>query len=117
MAGPPTRPSAARTKLRTMQSESATIRRYGEDRLGNEGGAIGGGATHAWAQIYLTGAGWVEFDPTNKLIGGRNLIRVAVTRDPKQAIPLGGTFTGAATDFLGMNTQVEITADANSQEN
>ncbi len=90
---------------------------YDEDRLGNEGGAIGGGATHAWAQIYLTGAGWVEFDPTNKLIGGRNLIRVAVTRDPKQAIPLGGTFTGAATDFLGMNIQVEITADADSQEN
>ena len=57
----------------------------------------------------------VEFDPTNKLIGGRNLIRVAVTRDPKQAIPLGGTFTGAATDFLGMNIQVEVTADADGQ--
>ena len=67
---------------------------------------------------FLTGAGWVlNFHSSHKLIGGRNLIRVAVTRDPQQAIPLGGTFTGAATDFLGMNIQVEITADADSQEN
>jgi transglutaminase-like putative cysteine protease len=71
---------------------------------------VGGGATHAWAQIYLPGAGWVELDPTNGLIGGRNLIRVAVTRDPKQAIPMAGTFTGATTDFLGMTIEVKITA-------
>jgi transglutaminase-like putative cysteine protease len=87
---------------------------YDDNRVG-EANVVGGGVTHAWAQIYLPGAGWVEFDPTNKLIGGRNLIRVAVTRDPKQAIPLGGTFTGAATDFLGMNIQVEVTADADGQ--
>lgn len=77
-------------------------------------GVVGGGATHAWAQIYLPGAGWVEFDPTNGLVGGRNLIRVAVTRDPKQAIPLGGTFTGAPADYLGMTIRVEITADEDS---
>ncbi|HLB98166.1 MAG TPA: transglutaminase family protein, partial [Acetobacteraceae bacterium] len=39
---------------------------------------VGGGATHAWCAIYLPGAGWVEFDPTNGLIAGRNLIRVSV---------------------------------------
>ena len=54
----------------------------------------GAGATHAWAEIYLPGAGWVEFDPTNGLIAGENLIRVAVTRDPAQAVPIGGTFSG-----------------------
>src|SRR5262245_24104087 len=40
----------------------------------------GAGSTHAWAEIYLPGAGWVEYDPTNGLIAGENLIRVAVTR-------------------------------------
>ncbi|BAO92758.1 transglutaminase-like domain-containing protein (plasmid) [Caballeronia cordobensis] len=39
---------------------------------------LGGGATHAWLQIYLPGAGWVDFDPTNSIIGNRHLIRVAV---------------------------------------
>ena len=72
---------------------------------------MGGGATHAWAQIYLPGAGWVEFDPTNALVGGRNLIRVAVARDPSQAIPLGGSFTGASNDYLGMTVEVAITAE------
>ena len=78
---------------------------------GSTNDVVGGGATHAWVQIYLPGAGWVEFDPTNALVGGRNLIRVAVTRDPKQAIPLAGSFTGKTGDFLGMEVQVEITAE------
>ncbi len=79
---------------------------------------VGGGATHAWVQIYLPGAGWVEFDPTNALVGGQNLIRVAVTRDPRQAIPLAGTFTGKPNDFLGMTVEVEITSEdaATSEE-
>jgi transglutaminase-like putative cysteine protease len=71
---------------------------------------VGGGATHAWAQIYLPGAGWTEFDPTNALAGGRNLIRVAVTRDPAQAVPLMGTYVGATGDFLGMTVEVVVTA-------
>jgi transglutaminase-like putative cysteine protease len=85
---------------------------YDESLTGGGHKVVGGGATHAWAQIYLPGAGWVEFDPTNALVGGRNLIRVAVARDPKQAIPLGGSFTGGENDFLGMDVQVEVTAEA-----
>jgi transglutaminase-like putative cysteine protease len=71
---------------------------------------IGGGVTHAWLQIYLPGAGWVPFDPTNGLISDRNLIRVAVTRDPSQAVPLKGSFIGKKDDFLGMDVKVEIRA-------
>jgi transglutaminase-like putative cysteine protease len=82
---------------------------YDEEKVGGSEPVVGGGATHAWAQIYLPGAGWVEIDPTNDLVGGRNLLRVAVARDPKQAIPLSGTFTGAPADYLGLNVQVEIT--------
>jgi transglutaminase-like putative cysteine protease len=81
---------------------------YDEERAGD--GLLGGGATHAWVQIYLPGAGWVEFDPTNRLVGGRDLIRVAVARDPTQAIPLSGSFTGPTNAFQGMTVEVEITA-------
>ena len=71
----------------------------------------GAGATHAWADVYLPGAGWVEYDPTNGLIAGENLIRVAVTRDPSQAIPISGTFDGRPEQFLGMTIEVTVQAD------
>ena len=80
-----------------------------DERLVDAGeGLVGGGATHAWVQIYLPGAGWVEYDPTNALVGGRNLIRVAVTRDPSQAVPLVGSFTGDTDAFVSMSVKVEV---------
>jgi len=70
----------------------------------------GAGASHAWAEIYLPGAGWVEYDPTNGLVAGENLIRVAVTRDPSQAIPVEGTFIGDPKNFVAMEVQVTVTS-------
>src|SRR6202522_322321 len=75
-------------------------------------GITAGGATHAWMQVYLPGAGWVDFDPTNSIIGNRNLIRVAVAWDHKQVLPLWGTFIGKASSFLGMDVTVSVTEDA-----
>jgi transglutaminase-like putative cysteine protease len=72
---------------------------------------VGGGSTHAWCQVYLPGSGWVEFDPTNGIVGNRDLIRVAVARDPSQAIPLYGTFLGDPSDELGMTVEVSVRAD------
>lgn len=69
----------------------------------------GGGATHAWVQIFLPGAGWVEFDPTNGIVGSKDLIRVGVAREPRQAKPLSGSFVGDRGDYLGMNVQVNVT--------
>jgi len=70
--------------------------------------AAGRGSTHAWLQVYLPGAGWVDFDPTNRIIGNRNLIRVAVAWDPAQVLPLWGTFSGTRSSFLGMEVTVSV---------
>lgn len=68
----------------------------------------GGGATHAWVQIFLPGAGWVEFDPTNGIIGSRDLVRIGVARDPSQAKPLAGSFSGPREAYLGMQVEVIV---------
>jgi transglutaminase-like putative cysteine protease len=69
---------------------------------------LGGGATHAWCQIYLPGAGWVEFDPTNGIVGNRDLIRVAVAREAQQAVPLHGSYFGDAEAAEGMDVTVNV---------
>jgi transglutaminase-like putative cysteine protease len=84
---------------------------YDEKLIGAASGLLGGGATHAWTQVFLPGAGWVEFDPTNALIGGRNLIRVAVARDASQAAPLVGSYSGAPEDFVSMSVEVQVEAE------
>jgi transglutaminase-like putative cysteine protease len=72
----------------------------------------GGGSTHAWAQVYIPGAGWMEFDPTNGIVGNRDLIRVAVARDPIQAVPIWGSFAGDVSDSLGLTVDVQITSES-----
>ena len=66
------------------------------------------GSTHAWAEIYVPGAGWITFDPTNRSVGGFNLIPVAVARDIRHAMPVAGSFVGASDAFLGMSVQVRV---------
>jgi len=78
--------------------------------------AAGRGATHAWLQVYLPGVGWVDFDPTNKIIGNRNLIHVAVAWDHSQVLPLWGTFIGKRSAFLGMEVAVSVLDQALSSK-
>jgi transglutaminase-like putative cysteine protease len=59
-------------------------------------------------QVYLPSAGWIEFDPTNGIIGTRDLVRVAVARDPRQAVPLHGTYLGAPDAFIGMDVSINV---------
>jgi transglutaminase-like putative cysteine protease len=75
---------------------------------GNRRARAGGGSTHAWMQAYLPGAGWVDFDPTNSIVGNRNLIRVAVAWDQRNALPLWGTFIGPAAAFRSMHVEVSV---------
>ncbi|GJH25033.1 transglutaminase family protein [Caballeronia novacaledonica] len=69
---------------------------------------VGAGATHAWLHVFLPGAGWVPYDPTNSLVGGTDLIRVAYTRKPEQAAPVSGSWFGDAADFIGMDVSVGV---------
>jgi transglutaminase-like putative cysteine protease len=57
---------------------------------GGEVGMTGSGATHAWVQVYLPGAGWRHYDPTNQITEGFDLIPVAIARHPGQVMPLSG---------------------------
>ena len=81
----------------------------------NSSGHTGGGSTHAWMQAYLPGAGWIDFDPTNSIIGNRNLIRVAVAWDPQHVLPLWGTYEGSPEAFLGMDVTVTVTQGTNDE--
>jgi transglutaminase-like putative cysteine protease len=72
------------------------------------GETVGAGVTHAWLQAFLPGAGWVAFDPTNNMAGGKHLIRVGVARDPGQASPISGSWFGAPNAYLGMTVAVQV---------
>jgi transglutaminase-like putative cysteine protease len=68
------------------------------------------GSTHAWAEVYVPGAGWITFDPTNRSVGGFNLIPVAVARDIRQAMPVTGSFVGMTDAFQEMSVEVLVTS-------
>jgi transglutaminase-like putative cysteine protease len=73
-------------------------------------GTSDAGSTHAWAEVYISGAGWISFDPTNGGVGGLNLIPVGVARDIRQIMPVVGSFVGDGDAFAGMTVQVLVEA-------
>jgi len=72
-------------------------------------GSTDSGSTHAWGEVFVSGAGWISFDPTNRSVGGLNLIPVAVARDIRQAMPVAGSFVGDSDAFAGMTVEVSVT--------
>jgi transglutaminase-like putative cysteine protease len=75
-------------------------------------GSAGAGSTHAWGDVFVSGAGWISFDPTNRSVGGANLIPVAVARDIRQAMPVAGSFFGDGDAFVSMTVEVAVAFDA-----
>lgn len=67
------------------------------------------GATHAWVEVFVPGAGWIAFDPTNRSVGSANLIAVAAARHITQVAPVTGSFHGRPGDMLGMEVEVAVT--------
>jgi transglutaminase-like putative cysteine protease len=66
------------------------------------------GATHAWTEIYIPGAGWHGFDPTNSKLAGSEHVSVAVAREQEKASPLSGTWEGPPNAFDRMEVSVQV---------
>ena len=75
-------------------------------------GSTDAGSTHAWVEVFVSGAGWISFDPTNRSVGGANLIPVAVARDIRQAAPVTGSYAGDSDSLEGMSVEVLVTSSA-----
>jgi transglutaminase-like putative cysteine protease len=73
-------------------------------------GSSGAGSTHAWAEVFVPGAGWITFDPTNRSVGGVNLVPVAAGRNIQQVMPVAGSFDGMSNAFDAMWVKVSVTA-------
>jgi transglutaminase-like putative cysteine protease len=85
---------AARFATGYLHSPNATVR--------------GAGATHAWCEVFLPDAGWMEFDPTNDLVESSSLIRVAATRTWAEASPMTGVIFGNADSELRVSVDVDL---------
>lgn len=82
---------------------------YLYDPQGDLTGSAAAGSTHAWVEVFVPGAGWIAFDPTNRAVGSANLIPVAVARNIRQVSPVSGSFAGSAANLLSMEVAVTVT--------
>ncbi len=68
-------------------------------------GGVMEGASHAWAEAWVPGTGWVGFDATHPVRAGENHVRVAVGRDYRDAAPTRGVYVGMATGTMIVNVR------------
>ncbi len=68
------------------------------------------GATHAWTEVYIPGAGWRGFDPTNNKLAGSEHVSVAVAREQDRASPLSGSWEGPSDAWDRMEVSVQVVA-------
>ena len=66
-------------------------------------------STHAWAEVYLPGAGWKGFDPTSGEVTGNRHIAVAVARHPEAIPPVAGSYLGPPGQPPMLSVAVQVT--------
>lgn len=93
---------------RTLGFGARLVSGYLYDPTRSRLGSAGTGSTHAWVEVFIPGAGWVPFDPTNRTVGAANLVPVAVARHIKQVTPVAGSFLGTNVDLLSMEVVVKV---------
>jgi transglutaminase-like putative cysteine protease len=94
--------------VRTLGIAARLVSGYLFNPDGDLAGSTDAGATHAWTEVFVPGAGWIPFDPTNRSVGSANLIPVAVARNIHQISPVSGTFNGTNDDFIGLDVTVDV---------
>ena len=93
---------------RTLGFGARLVSGYLYDPTGDRLGSMAAGSTHAWVEVFVPGAGWIPFDPTNRAVGSANLIPVAVARKIGQVAPVTGSFHGTNIDLLSMEATVGV---------
>jgi len=93
---------------RTLGFGARLVSGYLFNPSGDQIGSVDAGSTHAWVEVFVPGAGWIPFDPTNRSVGSTNLIPVAVARRIQQVSPVMGSFHGRTTDLLSMDVKVNV---------
>ena len=93
---------------RTLGFGARLVSGYLYDPSGNRIGSSASGSTHAWVEIFVPGAGWIPFDPTNRSVGAANLVPVAVARNITQVSPVMGSFLGRTAALLSMDVSVSV---------
>jgi transglutaminase-like putative cysteine protease len=80
--------------------------RFVSGYLHAEPSAFNYGSTHAWAEVFLPGAGWKGFDPTIGQVVGTDHTAVAVARLPESVPPVSGSFIGSPATSLDVGVWV-----------
>lgn len=70
----------------------------------------GNASTHAWAEVYVPGAGWKGFDPTSGELAGNRHIATAVARHPEAVPPVAGSFIGPSGAAPILSVAVRVSA-------
>ncbi len=96
--------------VRSLGFGARAVSGYLHDPMRTLLGSADAGSTHAWAEVFLPGAGWITFDPTNNRVGAADLIPVAVARDIRLALPVTGGYIGAPDAFDNMAVTVNVIA-------